>query len=295
MAKVQHGQPWKSPDRCAPSRAWRLCRRTSLRRRCWRAGAQRRHQRLSGRPQQRRAGADRVPEAGASAISRRRASWKSWPAPTKVITDRDLRVAAEPASCCAFSATACAAAAAAKWCSKPSTRRALPDHRFRLPAGRPGSRRCAPTGRSPTTSTRPRCRCSTAPSTGCRLKDEDRGRRVHRQRSSSDPSLCRLYLGLPSWIARRRTRCCAKRCPCSASRRISHVLDFFGGMFEIRDGKAVVPGGPQSGGGLWTELVGRHAGSRGCILRRAAGQGRRLAGEPIRRALRASTVRCRTT
>ena len=33
------------------------------------------------------------------------------------------------------------------------------------------------------------------------------------------------------------------------------MLDFFGGMFEIRDGKAVVPGGQQSAA-AWTELAG---------------------------------------
>jgi hypothetical protein len=33
------------------------------------------------------------------------------------------------------------------------------------------------------------------------------------------------------------------------------VLDFFGGMFEIRDGKAVVPGGQRSAG-AWAELAG---------------------------------------
>src|SRR5207237_2549326 len=35
----------------------------------------------------------------------------------------------------------------------------------------------------------------------------------------------------------------------------SHVLDFFGGMFEIRNGKAVVPGGARSAA-AWTEMVG---------------------------------------
>jgi hypothetical protein len=35
----------------------------------------------------------------------------------------------------------------------------------------------------------------------------------------------------------------------------SHVLDFFGGMFEIRGGKAVVPGGPKAAP-LWGELAG---------------------------------------
>ena len=33
------------------------------------------------------------------------------------------------------------------------------------------------------------------------------------------------------------------------------MLDFFGGMFEIRDGKALVPGAPRSAA-AWTELAG---------------------------------------
>jgi len=33
------------------------------------------------------------------------------------------------------------------------------------------------------------------------------------------------------------------------------VLDFFGGQFELRDGKAVVPGGARSAA-AWGELVG---------------------------------------
>ena len=34
----------------------------------------------------------------------------------------------------------------------------------------------------------------------------------------------------------------------------AHVLDFFGGMFQIRDGKAVVPGGARSEK-AWADLV----------------------------------------
>ena len=37
----------------------------------------------------------------------------------------------------------------------------------------------------------------------------------------------------------------------------AHVLDFFGGMFEIRNGKAVVPGGAAHRGGL--DRTGRRA------------------------------------
>src|SRR5262249_33490228 len=38
-------------------------------------------------------------------------------------------------------------------------------------------------------------------------------------------------------------------------RAYSHVLDFFGGMFEIRNGRAVTPGGARSAQ-AWTDLVG---------------------------------------
>jgi len=70
----------------------------------------------------------------------------------------------------------------------------------------------------------------------------------------SDPSLCRLYLGL------------SKLDPATAAamhdgatmphlRVYAHVLDFFGGQFELRDGKAVVPGGARSAA-AWGDLVG---------------------------------------
>ena len=45
------------------------------------------------------------------------------------------------------------------------------------------------------------------------------------------------------------------RQPARALKAYSHVLDFFGGMFEIRDGKAVVPGGSKSAA-AWADLAG---------------------------------------
>ncbi len=70
----------------------------------------------------------------------------------------------------------------------------------------------------------------------------------------SDPSLCRLYLGLakldPFTAGQLR-----KTMPLPRLRAYAHVLDFFGGMFEIRDGKAVVPGGKRAEK-VWGELVG---------------------------------------
>jgi hypothetical protein len=70
----------------------------------------------------------------------------------------------------------------------------------------------------------------------------------------SDPSLCRLYLGL-SKLDRGTAEELRKAMPVQRLRAYAHVLDFFGAMFEIRDGKAMVPGGPRSSA-VWTDLVG---------------------------------------
>src|SRR5262249_928564 len=70
----------------------------------------------------------------------------------------------------------------------------------------------------------------------------------------SDPSLCRLYLGL-SKLDRETAEELRKQMPMPRLRAYSHVLDFFGGMFEIRGGKAIVPGGQRSAA-AWAELVG---------------------------------------
>src|SRR5260370_35885077 len=43
--------------------------------------------------------------------------------------------------------------------------------------------------------------------------------------------------------------------PVQKIRAFSHVLDFYGGMFELRNGKAVVPGGTRSER-AWADLVG---------------------------------------
>ena len=70
----------------------------------------------------------------------------------------------------------------------------------------------------------------------------------------SDPALCRLYLGL-SKLDRDTAEELRKAMPVQRLRAYSHVLDFFGAMFEIRNGKAVTPGGARSAA-AWTELVG---------------------------------------
>jgi len=70
----------------------------------------------------------------------------------------------------------------------------------------------------------------------------------------SDPSLCRLYLGL-SKLDRQTADELSKAVPAQRLRAFAHVLDFFGGMFQIRQGKAIIPGAPRSVA-AWTELVG---------------------------------------
>ena len=70
----------------------------------------------------------------------------------------------------------------------------------------------------------------------------------------SDPSLCRLYLGLSKLDP--ATAAALHDAGTLAHLRVyAHVLDFFGGQFELRDGKAVVPGGARSAA-AWGELVG---------------------------------------
>jgi len=69
-----------------------------------------------------------------------------------------------------------------------------------------------------------------------------------------DPALCRLYLGL-SKLDRETAEAMKKQATFTHLKAYAHVLDFFGAMFEIRDGKAVVPGGQRSAA-AWGELVG---------------------------------------
>ena len=70
----------------------------------------------------------------------------------------------------------------------------------------------------------------------------------------NDPSLCRLYLAMtkldPATADEIRKSVASTRL-----RIFAHVIDFFGGMFEIRDGRAVAPGGPRTDR-VWAELAG---------------------------------------
>jgi len=69
-----------------------------------------------------------------------------------------------------------------------------------------------------------------------------------------DPSICRLYLGMAK-LDPETSEILRKTVPYQRIKVFAHVLDFFGGMFEIRGGKAIVPGGQRSAA-AWTELVG---------------------------------------
>jgi hypothetical protein len=69
-----------------------------------------------------------------------------------------------------------------------------------------------------------------------------------------EPSMCRLYLGL-SKLDAETAEALKKAVPMQRLRAYAHVLDFFGAMFEIRGGKAVVPGGARSAA-AWGELAG---------------------------------------
>jgi hypothetical protein len=70
----------------------------------------------------------------------------------------------------------------------------------------------------------------------------------------SDPSLCRLYLGM-SKLDPDTAAALKEAIPVARIRAYAHVLDFYGAMFEIRGGKAVVPGGARSEK-AWGELAG---------------------------------------
>jgi hypothetical protein len=70
----------------------------------------------------------------------------------------------------------------------------------------------------------------------------------------SDPALCRLYLGLAKLDGNTADEL-RKAIPVQRLKAFAHVLDFFGGMLMIRNGKVVVPGGAKSEG-AWGELAG---------------------------------------
>jgi hypothetical protein len=70
----------------------------------------------------------------------------------------------------------------------------------------------------------------------------------------SDPALCRLYLGLAK-LDPETAEEMKKQMPLPRLRAFAHVLDFYGGMFQIRKGVATVPGGEKAWP-QWQEVVG---------------------------------------
>jgi len=70
----------------------------------------------------------------------------------------------------------------------------------------------------------------------------------------SDPTLCRLYMAMAGLdpVTAEQIR---KDMPAQKAKIYAHVLDFFGSMFEVRGGKAVVPGGARAER-TWADLVG---------------------------------------
>jgi hypothetical protein len=66
-----------------------------------------------------------------------------------------------------------------------------------------------------------------------------------------DPSICRLYLGL-SKLDNTTAEELRRKVPQTELRLYAPVLDFFGGMFEIRNGVAFVPGSEK----IWADLAG---------------------------------------
>ncbi len=70
----------------------------------------------------------------------------------------------------------------------------------------------------------------------------------------SDPSLARLYVGI-SKVDPETAEILRQAMPAPRLKLYAHVLDFFGSMFEIRNGKAIVPGGARSEK-TWADLNG---------------------------------------
>ena len=121
--------------------------------------------------------------------------------------------------------------------------------------------------------------------------DRDRGEFI--DTFLSDPSTLPALPGL-SKLDRETAEDLRKNVPFPRLKAFSHVLDFFGGMFQIRGGKAVIPGGARSAA-AWTELVGALSGQGRGFLGEADWQGRRLAGQLFRRSGAHPRIRCRTT
>jgi hypothetical protein len=86
------------------------------------------------------------------------------------------------------------------------------------------------------------------------MKEKDKPEQLFIEFFMSDPQLCRLYLGL-SKLDPSTAEDLKKAMPVTRLRAFSHVLDFFGGMLQIRNGKVAVPGDPRSAS-VWTDMIG---------------------------------------
>ena len=79
----------------------------------------------------------------------------------------------------------------------------------------------------------------------------------------SDPSLCRLYLGL-SHLDRPTADVLRKQASAAKLKVFAHVLDFYGALFQVRNGAAVVPGSPKA----WASLAGASPNNPGAFFER---------------------------
>lgn len=126
-----------------------------------------------------------------------------------------------------------------------------------------------------------------------------------------DPAMCRLYAAL-SKIEPATAAALRKSVPIARLKALAHVLDFYGGMFELRNGQAVVPGGarsaaawaalagapPERGAAFFEKLVSKDDGwlaSYFDALARASGPVAAYLTEPARIARFYAAVRGRTT
>jgi hypothetical protein len=86
----------------------------------------------------------------------------------------------------------------------------------------------------------------------------------------SDPSLCRLYLSL-SKLDPETAMDLREAVPAPRLKVYSHVIDFYGAMFQIRGGKALVPGGARSEK-AWAELVGAQPANGASFIEKLVGK-----------------------
>jgi len=81
-----------------------------------------------------------------------------------------------------------------------------------------------------------------------------------------DPSFCRLYLAL-SKLDPTASEELRKGTTVQRIRAYAHVLDFYGSMFQVRNGRAVVPGGARSEK-AWADLAGASPDKPGAFFER---------------------------